>query len=104
MLNDVEEEIYKQLEALPRKEIAQKAIDNSKLILMDSEEEALKLINEYGPEHFIICSKNEDFFVNGIENAGSFLSETLHLKVLVIMLQEPIIRYQLMVIQKVIVV
>jgi histidinol dehydrogenase len=71
MLKDVEEEIYKQLEVLPRKEIAQVAIENSKLIFMDSDVEALKLINEYGPEHFIICSSNEDFFLENIENAGS---------------------------------
>ena len=71
MLKDVEEEIYKQLKVLPRKEIAQVAIENSKLIFMDSDEEALKLINEYGPEHFILCSSNEDFFIENIENAGS---------------------------------
>uniref|UniRef100_UPI00404989DB histidinol dehydrogenase n=1 Tax=Flavobacterium sp. TaxID=239 RepID=UPI00404989DB len=71
VLNEVEEEIYKQLEKLPRKEIAQVAINNSKLILIDNKENALNLINEYAPEHFIVCSKNEDFFVNGIENAGS---------------------------------
>ena len=71
ILNDVEEEIYKQLEALPRKEIAQVAINNSKLIFVDNDEKALDLINEYGPEHFIICAKNEDYFVNNIENAGS---------------------------------
>ena len=71
MLNDVEEEIYKQLEDLPRKEIARVAINNSKLILMDSDAKALKLINEYGPEHFIVCSKNEDYFLENIENAGS---------------------------------
>jgi histidinol dehydrogenase len=71
MLKDVEEEIYKQLEVLPRKEIAQVAIENSKLIFMDSDVEALKLINEYGPEHFIICSSNEGFFIENIENAGS---------------------------------
>jgi histidinol dehydrogenase len=71
MLKDVEEEIYKQLEVLPRKEIAQVAIENSKLIFMDSDEQALKLINEYGPEHFILCSSNEDFFIENIENAGS---------------------------------
>jgi histidinol dehydrogenase len=71
MVNDVEEEIYKQLDVLPRKEIYKVAINNSKLIFMDSEEDSLKLINEYGPEHFIVCSKNEDFFLNGIQNAGS---------------------------------
>ncbi len=71
ILDDVEEEIYKQLKELPRKEIAQAAINSSKLILVETETEALNLINEYAPEHFIVCSKNEDLFVNGIENAGS---------------------------------
>ncbi|UGS19781.1 histidinol dehydrogenase [Flavobacterium cyclinae] len=71
ILNDVEEEIYKQLKELPRQEIAQVAIQNSKLIFVETEKTALSLINEYGPEHFIVCSKNEDYFVDGILNAGS---------------------------------
>lgn len=71
ILNDVEEEVYKQLKELPRQEIAQVAINNSKLIFVETEQTALNLINEYGPEHFIVCSKNEDFFIDGIQNAGS---------------------------------
>lgn len=71
ILNDVEEEVYKQLKKLPRQEIAQVAINNSKLIFVETEKTALSLINEYGPEHFIVCSKNEDYFVDGIQNAGS---------------------------------
>lgn len=71
ILNDVEEEVYKQLKALPRQEIAQVAINNSKLIYVETEQTALDLINEYGPEHFIVCSKNEEFFLDQIENAGS---------------------------------
>ena len=71
ILNDVEEEICKQLKELPRQEIAQVAIQNSKLIFVETEKTALSLINEYGPEHFIVCSKNEDYFVDGIQNAGS---------------------------------
>ena len=71
ILNDVEEEVYKQLKELPRQEIAQVAIQNSKLIFVETEKTALSLINEYGPEHFIVCSKNEDYFVDGIQNAGS---------------------------------
>ena len=71
ILNDVEEEIYKQLKELPRQEIAQVSIQNSKLIFVETEKTALSLINEYGPEHFIVCSKNEDYFVDGIQNAGS---------------------------------
>ena len=71
ILNDVEEEVYKQLAVLPRQEIAQVAINNSKLIYVETEKTALSLINEYGPEHFIVCSKSEDYFVDGIQNAGS---------------------------------
>ncbi|MBF03151.1 MAG: histidinol dehydrogenase [Flavobacterium sp.] len=71
MLLEVEKEVESQLEMLPRKEIAAIAIQNSKLLLVETEEVALALINEYGPEHFIICAKNEAYFINNIENAGS---------------------------------
>ena len=64
-------EIEKQLIALPRIAIAQKAIDNSKSIYVENDTIALELINEYGPEHFIVCTENNDFYVNHIENAGS---------------------------------
>lgn len=71
LLKEVGQEIENQLEELPRKSIAQAAINNSRLIVLESNEQALDLINEYGPEHFIICSENADYFVNGIRNAGS---------------------------------
>ncbi|WP_100615802.1 histidinol dehydrogenase [Confluentibacter citreus] len=71
VIKNVSQEIEKQLELLPRKAIAEKSIANSKLIYVESEDIALELINEYGPEHFIICTKNDDFYVNGIANAGS---------------------------------
>ena len=71
LIASVEKEIEKQLEVLPRKTIAEKAIANSKLIVVETDAIALELINEYGPEHFIICSKNEALFVNKIVNAGS---------------------------------
>jgi len=70
-LTDVEKAIEKQLDVLPRKEIATKAIDNSKLIYVSTDQIALDLINEYGPEHFIICVQDEEFYTNGIQNAGS---------------------------------
>jgi len=56
---------------LPRKAIAEKAILNSKLIEVGDIATALQLINEYGPEHLIIVSEDEAFFVEGILNAGS---------------------------------
>ena len=71
LIRMVSDEIDSQIKVLPRKTIAEKAIENSKLILVETDEIALELINEYAPEHFIICSKNEDFYVNGIRNAGS---------------------------------
>ena len=71
LVDAVEEEIQIQLEALPRKEIAEKAIANSKLIFVENDQIALDLINEYGPEHFIVCTSSDDFYIDGIENAGS---------------------------------
>tara|TARA_R110002096_G_scaffold105525_3_gene232214 strand:- start:5789 stop:7072 length:1284 start_codon:yes stop_codon:yes gene_type:complete len=71
VLKNVSKEIESQIKALPRQAIAEKAIANSKLIYVDNDDIALDLINEYGPEHFIICSKKEDLYVNGINNAGS---------------------------------
>jgi len=68
---NVSDEVEKQLEQLPRKEMAEKAIANSKSIVVDNFETALELIDEYGPEHFITVTKNDDFFVDNIGNAGS---------------------------------
>lgn len=67
----VERELMSQLEVLPRKEIARQAIASSKLIYCSSEDAALALINEYAPEHFILCTKNNEKYLEGIENAGS---------------------------------
>ena len=71
LIEDVSNEINKQISVLPRKAIAEKAIKNSKLIYVEDDATALELINEYGPEHFIVCSKQEDLYVNRISNAGS---------------------------------
>ena len=71
LIDKVENEINKQIQVLPRKKIAEKSIENSKLIYVENDSRALDLINEYGPEHFIICTKNEDFYIANIQNAGS---------------------------------
>lgn len=71
LLNSVEKEVEKQLQVLPRKAIIENAIANSKLILVENNSEAINLINEYAPEHFIVASKDEDFFVENIQNVGS---------------------------------
>ena len=71
LIDEVEAAIQTQLEVLPRKAIAEKAIAHSKLIYVENDKIALELIDEYGPEHFIVCVKDEDFYVNNIGNAGS---------------------------------
>ncbi|MDC8004382.1 histidinol dehydrogenase [Aureisphaera galaxeae] len=68
---ETQKEIKVQVEVLNRKYIVNQSIENSKIILMDKNEDALSLINAYGPEHLIIVSENEEFFVNGLSNAGS---------------------------------
>lgn len=71
IIEAVEKEILLQLEELPRKEIAESSISNSKLIYVTEDEDAIQLINEYGPEHFIVCMENEEFYIDRIMNAGS---------------------------------
>ena len=71
LIEEVSKEVEKQLKELPRIEIATKAIQNSKSILVKNFKQALALINEYAPEHFIVCTNNNDFFIDGILNAGS---------------------------------
>ena len=70
-IDKVKDELQKQLGALPRKEIAAQALANSTAIYFADESDAMAFINEYGPEHYIICMTNEDKFVEGVTNAGS---------------------------------
>ena len=71
LITEVSSEIEKQLLELPRVAIAEKAIHNSKSIFVETDEIALDLINEYGPEHFIVCTNNNDYYIDNIANAGS---------------------------------
>ena len=70
-LEEIEQEIALQLVDLPRKDIASKAIENSKLIFCSSEEAAIDLINAYAPEHLIISTSNSGNLLRKIKNAGS---------------------------------
>ncbi|RDY61626.1 histidinol dehydrogenase [Flagellimonas nanhaiensis] len=71
LINAVEKEVAAQIKVLPRAEIAEKSINNSKLILVEDDKTAIDLINEYGPEHYIVCVSNEEYYLENIENAGS---------------------------------
>ena len=73
---DVQAELNRQLQKLPRKEIAAKALDNSRLVLVKDLQEAIDLSNAYAPEHLIIQTKNYDKLAAKVINAGSvFLGE-----------------------------
>ena len=73
---DVQAELNRQLQKLPRKEIAAKALDNSRLVLVKDLQEAIDLSNAYAPEHLIIQTKNYDKLATKVVNAGSvFLGE-----------------------------
>jgi len=64
-------ELEKQLEQLPRVEIAAKALKNSKAILLENIDECFDFSNQYAPEHLIIASKNAIDYIDKITNAGS---------------------------------
>ena len=70
-VQNVQQAIEEQLTALPRKEIAKAALDNSCAIIVKNRQTALDLINEYAPEHLIISLENTMDFANQIINAGS---------------------------------
>ncbi|MFT4663350.1 MAG: histidinol dehydrogenase [Polaribacter sp.] len=63
--------IARQLEELPRKEIAAQALQNSKAILFENIEGCIQFSNDYAPEHLIIASESAMEYADGIVNAGS---------------------------------
>lgn len=71
MVKAVQSELKNQLLALNRKEMAEKALANSKAIVVSSTEEAIDLVNEYAAEHLILSCKNADALAEKIVNAGS---------------------------------
>lgn len=71
MLNEVIACIDRQTEALERKEFIRKSLDNSKMILVGSLEEAMELSNIYAPEHLIIATENHEVLAEKVINAGS---------------------------------
>ena len=71
MLNKVKEETDRQLQKLPRKEIAAKTLENSQLVLVYDTDEAMELSNCYAPEHLIIATKDYEQLATKVINAGS---------------------------------
>ncbi|RXQ95878.1 histidinol dehydrogenase [Ancylomarina salipaludis] len=71
LIEKVQLELSKQLKQLSREAVATKALNNSRMILVQSAEDALEISNMYAPEHLIVSVKNEEEILNGIQNAGS---------------------------------
>ena len=70
-LNEVQQEVEKQLEALQRKALASKALENSNYVLVDSVDEMISLSNAYAPEHLILQVSNYEQLAERVVNAGS---------------------------------
>ena len=71
LLNEVEYEVQHQLARLPRWQMAEKSLANSKLVLVKDMEEAIAMTNEYAPEHLIIETKDYMELAEKVVNAGS---------------------------------
>ncbi|MBQ9532542.1 MAG: histidinol dehydrogenase [Prevotella sp.] len=71
MLEKVEEEIDRQLKALPRRDVASKALDNSHALLVNTTDEAIDLANRYAPEHLILQTADYERLAERVVNAGS---------------------------------
>ena len=67
----VQREIGLQLEQLPRRDIAEKAIANSKAFFFSSKQLAMDFVNSYAPEHLILCLDEAEQVLGSIVNAGS---------------------------------
>ena len=70
-LNEVQAEVERQLQQLPRKEMAAKALENSNYVLVDSVDEMIALSNAYAPEHLILQVKDYEQLAERVVNAGS---------------------------------
>ena len=71
VVDEINEALTAQLAVLPRKDIAQQALANSKAIVVDSMEQAIFIVNSYAAEHLIIACKNDEAIGEQITNAGS---------------------------------
>ncbi|MDY5125382.1 MAG: histidinol dehydrogenase [Prevotella sp.] len=70
-LKEVTEEVDRQLQQLPRQEVAKKSLDNSCFVLVDNTDTAIQLSNVYAPEHLIIQTDNYEQLAEKVTNAGS---------------------------------
>ena len=70
-LEEIHQQVDKQLEKLPRKELASKALENSCYVLVRDYDEMMELTNLYAPEHLVIQTANYEQLAEKVVNAGS---------------------------------
>jgi histidinol dehydrogenase len=70
LCEEVLQQIETQIQELDRKEIAEKALENSSAIALESIEQCFEFSNQYAPEHLIL-SKDDESWINAVESAGS---------------------------------
>ena len=71
LAEQVHDETERQLSKLPRKEIAEKALESSKIIVLSEEMSLMEMVNRYAPEHLILATKNYKQVAEKVQNAGS---------------------------------
>jgi histidinol dehydrogenase len=71
LIDEVQQEVDRQLMQLPRIEIAQRSLENSRIILVRDMKEAIELSNVYAPEHLVIQTENYEEMAEQVVNAGS---------------------------------
>ncbi len=71
VVDQINDALMSQLAELPRKDIAEQALENSKAIVVGSMEQAIFIVNSYAAEHLIIACKNDEAVAEQITNAGS---------------------------------
>lgn len=76
IIDEVQEEVVRQTALLPRQEIAVRALEHSRLILLNDMNEVMEMVNAYAPEHLIIQTANASELAEQVRNAGSvFIGE-----------------------------
>ena len=71
LIDKVQEEVERQLNLLPRKDLAARALENSQIVLVNNQEEMMEMSNAYAPEHLIISTSNYMELAEKVQNAGS---------------------------------
>ncbi len=82
VIKSVLDEINKIISKLERKNILNDSMKNSKFVIFKDDKDAVNFINYYAPEHYMICVEKNQFYIDGLKNAGSvfignFSAETL---------------------------